>query len=71
MAVRNNIGKIANALRAGIKANQNTNYGPVTDFSSDLIEHSVGDWYLADIKPKAFLMSLHKWGDTFYKVTGD
>jgi len=71
MAVRKNIGKIAGALRAGVKANQNTNYGPIPDFSLDLSQYSVGDWYLEDTKPKAFLMSLHKWGDRVFKVVGD
>ena len=68
MTVRANIGKLAGAIRAGQVARANVDFGPVQDFSNDMIQYSVGDWDFADSKPNAFLMTLHNWGSEKFKV---
>jgi len=68
MAVRRNIGKLINAIQAGVRADRYTNYGPETDFSLDLIRYNVGDWNYKDPHPNSFIMGISRWGDTTKKV---
>ena len=70
MASRNNIGKIAKAIEAGLTAFENIDFGPEQDLNFDLIDQlaPTGDWTIEDKFKDIFVMSVHAWGSTKYKV---
>jgi len=68
VAVRKNIGRLRNAIEAGIRADRYMDYGPATDFSLNLIQYNVGDWDFRDPNPNSFIMGISRWGDTTKKV---
>ena len=74
--VDTNIGAFEIALQAALKAVGNINHGPlydtagnIVDFNPDAPMGSSGDWGLRDSNPDAFIMAIHKWGDTTKRVS--
>lgn len=68
MAVRRNIGRLKNAIEAGMRADAYADYGPESDYSLDLIKYYAGDWDYKDPYPNSFIMGFSRWGDTTKKV---
>ena len=71
MAVNSNIGKLNAAIRAGLKANYNTYYGPIihphdtNDYSNKIVR----DAFQNTDDGKSFVWGFHKWGDSNFKVS--
>jgi hypothetical protein len=68
--VNKNIGAIRTAIEKGIKAEANIDYGPVTDpYLAFLPRPVTADFQLKPTNPTAFIMGIHRWGDTNHQVT--
>lgn len=69
MAVRSDIGMIGNAIERGIKADSRVDYGPVRDPNLAYSRPVTADFTRKPTRPYAFIMGIHRWGDTNNKVT--
>jgi len=69
MAVNNIIGRIGLAIEKGIKAESKVDYGPVRNPVEAYSKPVMADFTIKASKPNAFIMGVHRWGDTNNKVT--
>jgi hypothetical protein len=68
MAVRRNIGGISKAIGKGIKAAYYSIPSFVKDPTLYSTYYNAGNWSNTDTFPDAFIIGIHKWGDTTKKV---
>lgn len=68
MAVRKNIGGLASSIRQGMKASYYSIPSFMKDPSLFNVYYSSGDWFNTETYKDAFMMGIHRWGDTRKKV---